>query len=287
MVSESTGTGNGFKVWDFKYDQGQSWLNDGRRFSIEARHSHPHFEIFWIAKGEGLLAVDCDLIEVKPLSLVIVGPGDIHMWLRTKNLEGTILSISEAFTSSSDFLLPFGELSTFLKRYQSRTIKLNFDDGTLVRSFLQMLERPDEDSSFDHREVLKALLLILFSKMRGTYASSGMPCPDVHTSLLTKRFEEALLTECPRLVTVKEFAQHLNVSRSYLHRSVQRDTGKPPGDLIRERIVFEGKRLLLHTSKSPSQIAEHLGFRTAAYFSSFFRRHTELSPRAFRSKSAA
>jgi AraC family transcriptional activator of pobA len=278
---------NGFKVWQFNYHDGLASLADGRHRSIAFRHTHPHFEIFLVSKGEGALAVNCNLIEVKPRSLVIIGPGDIHVWQRTKHLEGSALSVSEAFTSGSDFSLPFGELTSLLRRHQSRAFHLNAGDNSLMRSFFEVLGRPDEHWSFYHPAVLRALLLILCSNMNGAQEKAASQPPKVPSSNLTRRFEQALLTECPRLATVKEFAEHLKVSRSYLHRRVQRETGKAPGDLIRDRIVFEGKRLLIHTNKSPSQIAEHLGFRTPAYFSSFFKRHTDLSPRAFRSKSAA
>jgi AraC-like DNA-binding protein/mannose-6-phosphate isomerase-like protein (cupin superfamily) len=290
LAPGAPGRASGFAIWDFRYHDGVS-VDHERPSSAAARahalpHSHPHFEIFWIRRGSGLLALDCELIEAKPRTLLVIGPGDIHVWQRTDDLQGTTLSVSEAFTSESNFSLPFRELTLFLKRYGSRALDLSASDDALVQGFLQILHQPDPCSSFDRREVLKALLLILFSKMRGFYAGTGSPRTSDPAGL-TRRFEQALQSECPRLATVKEFADFLKVSRSYLHRVVLRDTGSSPCKLIRERLVFESKRLLLHTSETPLQIAQHLGFRNAAYFAMFFKRHTSQSPKDFRSRRAA
>ena len=282
----SAGELAGFKYWDFQYHDGYSLRVDGGRFHIAGRHCHPHFEIFWIRRGSGSFYRNGELIEVGPRTLLVVGPGEVHYWRRSEHLEGAILSVSELFTSAFNFSLPFSELASFLQPHGTRMVRLNAGEDDHLRSFFRLLEHPGDSPNFDQADVIKALLLLLFGRLKGIYAApSGRP--EEAPGLLTRRFEKALLTEFPRLVTVKEFAQHLEISRSYLHRAVLRDTGRSPSRLIHERIVDEGKRLLLHTTDSPARIAQHLGFTSASYFSRFFRRHTDLNPREFRSRSAA
>jgi AraC-like DNA-binding protein len=278
----------GFRVWDFKYHDGIATAPDGKRASIAFRHRHPHFEIFWVRKGRGVLALEREIIEVSPRSLLIIGPGDVHFWTETQRLEGATVAVSELFTSASNFSLPFSQLTSFLQPNGSRIIRLSPLEDALIGNVFEIIkDSGDVGSNFDQHEVLKALLLILFSKIHGFHVGRGASNTDLAVTPLARDFKQALLTECPRLTTVKEFADHLKVSRSYLHRAVLHDTGRTPSDLIRDRIVFEAKRLLLHTDNSLKEIAQHLGFRNASYFSSFFRRHTELSPKSFRSKLVA
>jgi AraC-like DNA-binding protein/mannose-6-phosphate isomerase-like protein (cupin superfamily) len=275
----------GFCVGDFMYHDGYSLGPGGAKgFSIGFRHRHPHFEIFWFRAGRGLIERDCDLIGVGPSTLLIIGPGDIHNWTATEHLEGSLLAVSERFTSESNFSLPFRELTAFLQPNGSRSIQLSPIEDKLISNVFEIIRDSETRSSFDQKEVLKALLLILFSKINGFHVGRSGKRATPPACALTRDFKQALLTECPRLASVKEFADHLRVSRSYLHRSVLRDTGMSPSDLIRDRIVFEAKRMLLHTSSTPSEIAEHLGFRSTSYFSSFFHRHTEVNPREFRSR---
>jgi AraC-like DNA-binding protein len=230
-----------------------------------------------------LIERDCDLIEVGGRSLLILAPGDVHKWRETENLEGSLLAVSERFTSSSNFQLPFSELTSFLQPNGSRVILLNAGEASLIGSIFEIIQDSGSSSSFDQSDVLKGLLLILFSKIKGFYVGRGARENGDPPAALTRFFKQALLTECPRLASVKEFAQLLKVSRSYLHRTVLRDTGRSPSDLIRERLIFEAKRMLIHTNHSSAEIAQQLGFRSTSYFSSFFQRHTERNPKAFRS----
>jgi AraC-like DNA-binding protein len=288
LALSTTSENPGFAVADFLYHDGFALNKDGTpAFSIAFRHRHPHFEIFLFRSGRGLIERDCDLIHVGPKTLLILGPGDIHHWKETQSLEGSVVSVSEAFTSGSNFSLPFRELNAFLQPNGSRSIQLTSNEDNLIRNVFDIMRDDDARSNFDHKEVLKALLLILFSKINGFHVGRGARHVALAANPLTSKFKQALLTECPRLASVKEFAEHLMVSRSYLHRTVLQDTGVAPSDLIRERLVFEAKRMLLHTGSSTGEIAGHLGFRSAAYFSSFFQRHAKQTPREFRSRRVA
>ncbi len=62
---------------------------------------------------------------------------------------------------------------------------------------------------------------------------------------------------------------------------------KTPSQVIQERIVIEAKRLLTYTRKSVKQITFELGFEDVSYFSSFFKKHTQLSPLDFRNAAVA
>lgn len=57
-----------------------------------------------------------------------------------------------------------------------------------------------------------------------------------------------------------------------------------PMTVINARLVLEAKRELAHSSQSVKQIAHGLGFTDVGYFSRFFRKHVQSSPREFRSQ---
>ncbi len=280
---ENGGIPPGFAACRLHYHEGSAFGPGGDpRGSIAFPHSHPHFEIFWFRSGTGLIERGGELIEVGPRTLLVLGPGDVHHWKSEQNLEGALLAVSEAFTTETNFFLPFRELAAFLGPGGSRCIRLSPNEDAMVRTIFEILCGEGPPSSFDRGQVAKALLLILFSKINGFYVGRETS-QEAQAGPLTQRFKRALVTHCPPLSSVKEIAQLLKVSRSYLHRAVLHDTGLPPSHLVRERILFEAKRLLLHTHESVSEIARRLGFRSAPYFSSYFHRHARMSPREFRS----
>ncbi|RYZ32209.1 MAG: AraC family transcriptional regulator, partial [Sphingobacteriales bacterium] len=58
--------------------------------------------------------------------------------------------------------------------------------------------------------------------------------------------------------------------------------GKTAGELIRDRILLEAKRLLVNADISISEIAWQLNFADNSYFSKFFKKQAGTTPEAFR-----
>ena len=72
------------------------------------------------------------------------------------------------------------------------------------------------------------------------------------------------------------------MSTDRLHDICQRNLGKPPSRLIHERLGYEAQVLLERSSMTLDQIAEFLGFRSAAQFSNFFKVLHGVRPGAWR-----
>ena len=52
--------------------------------------------------------------------------------------------------------------------------------------------------------------------------------------------------------------------------------------MIRERILLEAKRLLVHSPQTVAEIAYQLNFEDTSYFGRFFKKHTGTTPEQFR-----
>lgn len=81
---------------------------------------------------------------------------------------------------------------------------------------------------------------------------------------------------------VKFYADQLHKSPKTLANLFALYNHKSPLTVIQERIMLEAKRLLIYTKKSAKEIAFHLGFEDAAYFSNSFKKHTGQTPQDFR-----
>ena len=84
---------------------------------------------------------------------------------------------------------------------------------------------------------------------------------------------------------VSDYAERLGYSSRTLNRLARQYTGLSAKQLIDERVVLEAKRLLAHGDGAASEIALSLGFDDASNFSSYFRRHTHMTPGTFRTRS--
>ncbi|RFZ84368.1 AraC family transcriptional regulator [Mucilaginibacter terrenus] len=107
---------------------------------------------------------------------------------------------------------------------------------------------------------------------------------------ITTRFLELLERQFPidpsgkdlNLNSAQDFAQSLAVHTNHLNRSVKEITGKTTTQHISERILKEANALLKHTDWSIAQVANALGFEEPAYFTSFFKKSTGVSPVMYR-----
>jgi AraC family transcriptional activator of pobA len=67
-----------------------------------------------------------------------------------------------------------------------------------------------------------------------------------------------------------------------LNEATRQAFGYTAAQLIRERVMLEAKRLLLHSEISVAEIADRLGFEDPTYFGGCFKKHTSRSPIDFR-----
>ncbi|MDQ1095354.1 MULTISPECIES: helix-turn-helix domain-containing protein [Chryseobacterium] len=79
-----------------------------------------------------------------------------------------------------------------------------------------------------------------------------------------------------------QFAGQLSVHTNHLNRAVKEVTEKTTSEVIAERLLQEAKILLWHTEWNVSEIAYSLGFKEAAHFNNFFRKHLQMTPVRFR-----
>jgi len=62
--------------------------------------------------------------------------------------------------------------------------------------------------------------------------------------------------------------------------------GKSAGEIIRDRVLLEAKRLLVNSDMMVGQVAEWLNFEDNAYFSRFIKRNLGVTPEQFRTSFA-
>lgn len=97
------------------------------------------------------------------------------------------------------------------------------------------------------------------------------------------RFKQLVAENCKEMKQVKEYAALLNITPLYLNEIVKEVTGFSASYRINQEILLEAKRMLFYTRLDVKQIAYELGYEDHAYFSRFFKKHTGITPVAFRS----
>jgi AraC-like DNA-binding protein len=84
--------------------------------------------------------------------------------------------------------------------------------------------------------------------------------------------------------SVAEYADVLSMAPKTVTHKFKRLKLPQPNEVIKNRIILEAKRLLVHTSLTAKEIAHELGYEDPAYFSRQFQVKTGESPSSFRTK---
>ena len=99
---------------------------------------------------------------------------------------------------------------------------------------------------------------------------------------LLNRFLNLVDTYGVSMRNLSFYAERLCVSVKYLSRIVSRESGKTARQWIDMRVMIEAKVLLKDSALSVQQISDRLNFPNQSFFGTFFKRHSGMSPNAYR-----
>lgn len=156
-------------------------------------------------------------------------------------------------------------------------IECQYEDKKLIEKILKRLYRAEVKSqnAAMTQLYLKILLQYLLEMLDRAEAF------DNRDILLVREFYKMLNYDKIPNRQVKYYADKLYVSRRYLTWVVHKISGDTPKSLI-DRNLVEKAKLLLHTTNSVYMIAEELQFESHSSFTTFFKKHTGLSPSVYR-----
>ena len=84
--------------------------------------------------------------------------------------------------------------------------------------------------------------------------------------------------------SIKFYSDKMNLSPKYLSLLIKKVSGKLATEWIDEYVILEAKNLIKYSSMSIQEISYALNFANQSFFGKYFKRHTGLSPKAYRIK---
>lgn len=242
-------------------------------------HRHEHFELF-LLEGAGTHFNDFREYPLRGATLVLVSPGQVHGWPEATGLRGTMVGFTAGFFDGRE--PPPSALLGHPLAYGGASPVVALSDpaaGELARLGAQM-ETEFSERAAEWGEALRALLRLALVQARR--ASTEHAAAETRPAELVRRFRLAVEEHFRTTTSVGALAARLKVTPGHLNATVRAQTGRAAGDWVRERVLLEAKRLLLHSELGVAEIAYHLGFDDPSYFARFFRRETAQAPGAFR-----
>src|SRR5260221_311482 len=248
-------------------------------------HRHTYYEVFWI-NGRGSFLADFREYCIAGPTLIFVSPGQVHRWTQKPRITGSMICFTQEFYDGKEpppsslldhpFWFPF-ETPPLLAMDENQAAK--FDS---LWNEMEAEAAPSKESE----DIVRALLRLLFYKAARIYRSlhekGGAHFAESEQNRIARDFRLAVEKHFRTTTSVSDYAKSLHVTADRLGAVVLGQTCRTPAEIIRERLLLEAKRRLVHTSMNVSEIAYALNFEDPAYFSRFFRRLMDQAPGDFR-----
>ena len=246
-------------------------------------HRHDFFQIALFTAGGGEHLIDFEQFPVVPNEGYALGPGQVHSWNFEPETEGFVLNFNESFFTAichnSNFVREF-PLFNSLSDSPAKVLEAECC-GDVHNLLEKMLKEFRSDSDFK-QEMLRGMLLQLLVMLSRQLPLQPQPGVTSHQLSVLRNFEQLIEQNFLEKRLPRDYASLLFITPNHLNAIVNAVAGKPAGELIRDRVVLEAKRLLVNSDHNISEVAARLNFEDNAYFTRFFKKYTGMAPEAFR-----
>lgn len=255
-------------------------INFTEKLEYVGPHRHEYYEIFWVLEGEGSHSIDFIEYPLSPGRVYFITPGQVHEGhAMPESMYG--LSFNPGFVSP-DYRSQLA-IEQIFSQNSSNTPFIAVDDigKQELRPLLNLMIR---ESKTDHPDMpMLSTLLTSFLRYLMRYRPEEQAGHSRSDQRMVKLLE--LIEENFRVHKDTPFySNKIALTSKRVNELTRKHFSKTVTQLVHDRIVLEARRELAYTNKSIKEIALDLGFDDVTYFSRFFRRLSNDSPKGFREK---
>jgi AraC family transcriptional activator of pobA len=245
-------------------------FSGGQDWQLLLAQDRPCHCLFWITRGQGRLLIDGQRRGLGTHNAVFIPAHTLF----ALDLGRQGMAQVVTFPDVSELTLPRTAWQLRIRDTQAMT-ELNGLLEAALRE--QTAARPLMSAAMDAHAALIAVWL-----RRQTALEDHVPPKRNAAQRLSSRFCARVASEFASHLSMAEHAEALDVTPTHLTRACKTATGRTAADLLTERTLFEARKLLGESTVPAQDIARHLGFGSAAYFTRFMQHHTGKTPTALR-----
>ncbi|WP_276131839.1 AraC family transcriptional regulator [Polluticoccus soli] len=261
-----------------------SYLEAHPNLPLPHRHSFFHMVLF--TKGAGHHTIDFQQFPVAPGQIYFMKPGQVHSWNFEGETDGYVINFSEHlfehFLMNSHYTDAF---SFFQGVADDCVIALDAETFAGVKTTFKKIVQEVHSNEAQSADLLRVYLIELFVLVSRSVSKAEQSLSKPQNQLLLHNFRKLVDIHYAEKRLPKDYAALLYITPNHLNALSKDLLGRSAGEVIRDRILLEAKRLLINVDISIADIAAKLSFTDSSHFTKFFKKYTGITPEGFRKSS--
>lgn len=238
------------------------------------RQSRFH-EIMWVQKGNVHFMVDGDIYEVQSNSFFILPKNRFHRFLPQEGINGQVIRFSEEYLDDFPRLL-------FSNFHNLSEVKLNTQDVHIFEMMFKLIQIEYQSDS-PNKMVLMNLIKAIIYKLDQIKRNEFCPINRIANQFnIVDDFQNLLDKNIIDNRSIHFYADQLNITSRKLGSIIKSIFNTTTENIIAQRLLIEAKRQLVYSDKNIAQIAYDLNFQDNSYFTKYFKKQTQLTPKQYR-----
>jgi AraC-like DNA-binding protein/quercetin dioxygenase-like cupin family protein len=255
---------------------------------------HDYLEIVYILQGEVKFQIQQRFVTARTGDLVVIGSTFFHRLVKANTASAKavalyfkpeILRSGDAGEEGIEFLVPFMAEDADFSHVVAADSGIPADVFNFMKRIRGQLPAHGGRERLTVRTFLRTILILLvnhYSDLQLNLVAFNRRKTDIQRlRSLFELIDHSL--EC--VITVKQAAGCVHMSKSHFTRFFRRVTGQPFVTYLHHLRVAKAQTLLTTTDRSIAEIGQEVGFCDQSYFGLIFHKIAGRSPRQFRNES--
>lgn len=244
-------------------------------------HQDDYYIFGLVERGGGCGIIDFKELHLSSGDVFLIQPGQVHHFVISESAEGWLLFADSSFVGEAEKCI-FDKFALFASSFRI--------DEQLRNELAQIASLLANRMDYITDKLTKATARRLTETFIGIVAEAVLDINLQQTKHSHRQMEIVLSFRrllADHLATSRQpsyYASLLNISTVYLNEVVKGVTGMNATLYIKNEVVLQAKRLLVHTNLAVKEISDRLGIDDYAYFSRLFTQATGISPTLFRER---
>ena len=249
---------------------------------LKVPHSHSFYHIVFFTKGNGEHIIDFVRFPVRKGMIYFMRPGQVHNWHFKGEVDGYIVNFSDTFFDrlfiDTKQIDQFPVLGADIMKH---VVTLNNKQQASVKEKFEAIIREQSNNEVSSALMIATLLIQIIIEVSRTQPDKKQVGASTTTSLI-QNFQLLIERHFIEMRLPKQYAAKLFITPHRLNAICTEVLGISAGEVIRNRVLLEAKRLLVNFDLPIGEIADRLNFADHSYFVKFFKKHTAVTPEVFR-----